>query len=128
MESVAVLRAHVHPIHQCIGQDIKFFWISCSHLIHHPETVGEQIKCTWRSSLHQAVQQIDTGLILVVRQIGVHLQWRRQIRNVAGALLVSYNELFAVVSASNKSDAVGQATASSFLERRVLYQCHSVDR
>uniref|UniRef100_A0A182JHM5 Uncharacterized protein n=1 Tax=Anopheles atroparvus TaxID=41427 RepID=A0A182JHM5_ANOAO len=85
MESASLVLAQIAPVDERLGQQPEVVRVLIAHPLRDVETVRDQVLAAdGVGRLHQTVQQIAAGFVVVVGQIGVHLQWRGQIRDIAG--------------------------------------------
>lgn len=66
-----------------------------AHMVRHPKRIGDEILSPGGGGLDQTVQQIAARFVVVIGQVGVHLERGRQVRDVRGVFLVCNDELFA---------------------------------
>lgn len=128
VKAKATVNAHVQPVHLDPGEPLIVLGPLAAQPFGDRQAVGQQIECTVRRvRLLDAVQQIDAGRVLVVRQIGVHLQRRRQVGHVVRVWLVAHVKLVAVVCGLYEGDAIGQLAADALVgDRSAADEGHAV--
>lgn len=127
MKLASVLAANVVPVYHYPTEAFEVLGVLLAEAIGYVEGVHQKIAAPRGLRLDEAVQDVDTGFVLVVRQVGVQRQGQGEVGEVLGAGLGLHHELLAVGGAPDEADPLGHPSHHPLVQGCAPEQGHPID-